>query len=240
MPVARPLREFPVRELVETLESIYGRVRMITRFEPMEELVSCILSQHTTDAKSFPTFTSMRAQYSEWDQLVSLGPEKLAEVIRPAGLPNQKAKSIIGCLRAIKDRTGEYSLEILRDMPLQEAMEWLTSLPGVGPKTASLVLGLSFGRPTITVDTHVFRVSWRIGLIDHEIGEGKAHSELIEIVPKDLTFRFHTSFIQHGRMTCKAPIPVCERCPVTSYCKWFKENGPLVPREKLGRTKRSK
>lgn len=211
-----------IRQLLDSLESVYGRARFLPRFDPLEELVSCILSQHTADANSFPTFTELRAQYPEWEDVVQLGPEKLSKVVRKAGLANQKAKSIIGSLKKIKELNGDYSLENMRNMPLDEAKKWLLSLPGVGPKTAAIVLCFSFGKPTIPVDTHVFRVSWRLGIIEKSLGENKAHDALEKLVPDELSFRYHTALIQHGRQTCKAPKPVCENCCVTKICAFFK------------------
>jgi len=98
------------------------------------------------------------------------------------------------------------------------------SLPGVGPKTAAIVLCFSFGRPAIPVDTHVFRVSWRLGLIPKELGENKAHTAIEKLVPEDLPLKFHTALIQHGRQICKAPTPQCQRCPLTDRCKWFRSS----------------
>jgi endonuclease-3 len=198
----------------------------------MEELVSCILSQHTADANSFPAFTRLRETYPDWQDIVTAGPTKIAETIRNAGLANQKAKSIIGCLNAIHQRTGDYSLEILRNMPTLEARQWLMDLPGVGPKTASIVLCFSFGRETIPVDTHVFRVSKRLGLIPESDDEKKAHDTLLKVVPKDLAFRFHVTFIQHGRTICRAPLPQCEACPITDLCPWFKNQKPETKKRK--------
>lgn len=215
-----------VLQVITQLETKYGRSRLIARFEPMDELISCILSQHTSDTSSFPAFTSLRATFPEWQQVVDAGPERIADVIRKAGLANQKSKSIIACLRAIHERVGEYSLEFLRTMPTFEARKWLMSLPGVGPKTASIVLCFSMGRETIPVDTHIYRVSWRIGIIPEEIGEVKAHDLLMEVVSADLAFRYHIDLIQHGRMVCKAPLPDCDRCPITNLCHWYRIGGP--------------
>lgn len=187
----------------------------------MEELVSCILSQHTADANSFPTFQRLREQYPDWQQIAELTQAELSGVIRKAGLSNQKARSILASLAEIKRRNGEYTLEPLRGLSLDDARAWLLSLPGVGPKTAAIVLCFSFGKPAIPVDTHVFRVSWRLGLIDRSIGEAKAHAAIESIVPPDLAFRYHTSLIQHGRQTCKAPKPDCGRCVVTKLCAFY-------------------
>lgn len=199
----------------------------------MEELVSCILSQHSTDAKSFPAFTRLRETYRTWDDVASAPPEELAKVIWDAGLGNQKARSIIKTLNGIHSRTGEYSLEVLRGMTDLEARQWLMELPGVGPKTASIVLCFSFGRGTIPVDTHVYRVAWRLGILPEGIGQPKAHDALMAVVPAQFAFRFHTTLIQHGRVICRAPLPLCERCPVTDLCRWFKKGGPEKRRKEL-------
>jgi endonuclease-3 len=188
----------------------------------MDELVSCILSQHTSDATSFPTFHSLRKQVPTWAEVAALGPSRLADIIRPAGLANQKSKSIIAVLEEIHRRNGAYDIENLRNMPLERARSWLLSLPGVGPKTAAIVLCFAFGRPAIPVDTHVFRVSWRLGLIEKSIGEAKAHKVLEDIVPKPLAFRFHTALIQHGRQICKAPKPNCAACPLRRRCRYYR------------------
>jgi endonuclease-3 len=230
----------PIRELVERLESVYGRPRMISRFDPMEELVSCILSQHTTDANSFPAFTRLRETFETWQDVVDAGPERLADVIRNAGLANQKARNIIACLKEIHIRLGDYTLEPLRAMSMLDARSWLMSLPGVGPKTASIVLCFAMGRDAIPVDTHVYRVSWRLGLIPEGAGEAKAHDLLLEIVPPDLAFEFHTMLIQHGRVVCRAPIPNCDRCGVAGWCRWFKIGGPQARKAELQLARASK
>ena len=231
-------RRYPVREVIQRLEEVYGRPRFITRFEPMEELVCCILSQNTTDASSFPAFTRLLERYPNWEAVAHAPPEELADVIRKAGLANQKARSIQGALREIHERVGDYSLEPLRGMPLLEARAWLMSLPGVGPKTASIVLCFCFGMGAIPVDTHVFRVSRRLGIIAEGIDEKKAHDSLLQLVPGHLAFRFHNTLIQHGRMTCRAPTPLCERCVVTDRCRYFQSTGPRAG-AKLGRPGKS-
>jgi endonuclease-3 len=225
------------KALIERLESVHGKARHIPRFDPMDELVSCIMSQHTTDANSFPAFTRLKEAFPEWQDVVDGGPEKLADVIRHAGLANSKAKYIVGSLREIKSRTGEYALDALRPMSTKDATSWLTSLPGVGHKTAAIVLCFAMGRDTIPVDTHIFRVAWRIGLVPEGVGEEKAHHILTEIVPGGLAFRLHMAFIQHGRLICRAPIPQCGACPVTECCQWFASGGPAARREELSESR---
>lgn len=210
-----PLRQVPLLgPVLDQLESVYGQTRFIPRFDPMEELVSCILSQSSSDTSSFPAFTRLRAAFPEWGTLACSPPDQIAPLIRAAGLANQKTKAIQACLQEIAARTGRFDLEILRGMEDEEAMSWLTSLPGVGHKTASIVLCFAFGRPAIPVDTHVHRVSRRLGWTGPKSSDSKAHKELLSFVPPSEAWRFHILLIQHGRVLCKAPAPLCSKCPL--------------------------
>jgi endonuclease-3 len=215
-----------IPELVEALEGLYGRPTWSMRFEPVEELVSCILSQHTSDATSFPAFARLRRTFPVWQDVVDAGPERVAETVRKAGLANQKAKAIVACLRRIRELNGDYTLEPLRAMPTAEARAWLEALPGVGPKTAAIVLCFGFGRESIPVDTHVFRVSRRLGLLSPKADANKAHDELLSLVPPEWAFRFHVALIQHGRQVCRAPLPDCAHCPLSGRCPYFAAGGP--------------
>jgi endonuclease-3 len=231
---------FSMDEMLSRLEEVHGRPRLISRFDPMDELVSCILSQHSSDASSFPAFTRLRQDFPEWEDIVEVGPEGIVESIRKAGLANQKSKSIYRCLVEIKERTGEYSLESLRGMEMMEARKWLMELPGVGPKTASIVLCFSFGMGAIPVDTHIFRVSKRLGILPEKTDENKAHDQLLLVVSAEDAFRYHTTLIQHGRQTCKAPIPLCDECVVKDLCPWLRKVGPEKERVRLARARKAK
>lgn len=215
-----PARTDPSRigELVDTLERVYGRPDLVGRFDPVEELVCCILSQHTSDLNSLSAFERLRSRFADWESLAMEEPSRLADVIRSAGLANQKAKSILACLGEIKRRVGAYSLDFLRDMAPKDARAWLEDLPGVGPKTASIVLCFAFGMDVIPVDTHVYRVAWRLGLLPEKCGENKAHDLLLETVPRGLGFRFHIALIQHGRTVCRAQRPRCDTCLLAARC----------------------
>jgi len=210
-----------IRAVVERLEAEYGRDEVRDPLDPLDELISCILSQNTTDATSFPTFFALRRKYKTWEAIARLPEAVLAEEIRPAGLANQKAKAIRSALVAVHRRFGRYSLQPLREVGMEEARQWLESLPGVGPKTAAIVLCFGLGFPAIPVDTHVFRVSWRLGLIEKKVGPARAHRILEMLVPKDLAYRFHVAFIKHGRRTCTAKKPRCEDCVVRNRCQWY-------------------
>ncbi len=212
----------PIEEIVARLEARYGVARWKPRMEPLEELIHCILSQHTSDANSFRAFRALRKAFPSWQAVVDAPTERVAEVIRSGGLANQKAPRIQAVLRTLYQLRGDYTLDWLQELNTAEARRFLLSLPGIGPKCAAIVLCFALGRPVIPVDTHVFRVSWRLGLIPHSIGEAKAHQVLEAMVPPELAYRFHVALIRHGRALCKAQRPLCEQCPLTDLCDYYR------------------
>ncbi|MFN4032613.1 MAG: endonuclease III domain-containing protein [Fimbriimonadales bacterium] len=213
----------PIPEIVARLESCYGVPEWNPRNNPLDELIHCILSQHTSDANSFRAYRLLRERYPTWRAVVDAPTDELAATIRSGGLANQKAPRIQAVLQAIHQAHGDYNLDWLQDLPTPEAKQFLLSLPGIGPKCAAIVLCFALGRPVIPVDTHVFRVSWRLGLIPHSIGEAKAHDALEAIVPEPLVYRFHVALIRHGRAVCKAQRPRCEACCLQEWCAFYRE-----------------
>ncbi len=210
--------------IMEALEALYGEAHWSPRFDPMEELVSCILSQHTSDVNSLRAFANLQRRYPTWQAVVQAPTEELADTIRSGGLADTKAARIQNVLRQIHQSQGEYSLHNLNDLADSEARKYLMSLPGVGPKTAAIVLCFAMGRPVIPVDTHIFRVAWRLGLIEKRIGEAKAHDALQAQVAPESVFRFHVALITHGRRICKALNPRCSECPVKEVCFTYRES----------------
>ncbi|MFN7161476.1 MAG: endonuclease III domain-containing protein [Fimbriimonadales bacterium] len=208
----------PIAEIVTRLENLYGVPEWKPRNSPLEELIHCILSQHTSDANSLRAYRQLRERYPTWQAVADAPTEELAQTIRSGGLANQKAPRIQAVLKAIYEARGEYSLDWLHALPTPEARKFLLSLPGIGPKCAAIVLCFSMGRPVIPVDTHVFRVSWRLGLIPKSLGEAKAHGALEAIIPEPLVYRFHVALIRHGRALCKARNPRCAQCPLKEFC----------------------
>lgn len=213
-------RSLSIEEGLSRIQDAVGHVRFIPRFDPLEELICCILSQHSADARSFPAFTRLREAFPDWLAMEAAGVEAIKPLIAPAGLSNQKAKSIIGSLRAVREKFGEEELWPLRDWPLEEALSWLETLPGVGPKTSAIVMSLCFGRPAIPVDTHVHRVATRLGWIPDKMNAHSAHAHLRRTVPENLALTFHTALIQHGRLVCKAQKPACAACVLAESCPW--------------------
>lgn len=184
----------------------------------MDELVSCILSQHAADVVTFATFHAFKTRYPEWDLVARLTVEELTAEIRAVGLAKQKATAILSALKAVNQKFGGYTVDSLRSWPVEESLAFLQSLPGIGPKTASIVLCFSFGLHAIPVDTHVQRVGTRLGILPETISPDRAHRWLRECVPNGLAYRFHIALIEHGRAVCSARSPRCGECVLKTVC----------------------
>jgi len=204
------------------------------RVDPVSELVLTILSQNTADTNSFRAFTALRAAYPSWDAVLAAATDELEEVIRPGGLAPTKSKRIQHVLAEVHAATdGTWDLGFLGEWPLEAARDWLTSLPGIGRKTASIVLLFNFGRPAMPVDTHVHRVAWRLGLFPRNTPLERAHDLLEEVLEPGEMYPFHVELIRHGRDTCRAPRPICGLCPLTDICAYYTDavrgRAPMAP-----------
>lgn len=208
------------RKIAPLLEAEYGR-KTFKPHDGMDELVSCILSQSTTDANRDRGFDALKAKYPNWEAVHHAPEDEFIDTIRPAGLANSKGPRIQAALGQIYEERGEYNIDFLEDMPVDEAKDWLKSLPGVGPKTAAIVLCFAYGRPAFPVDTHVHRVGKRIGFLPQKISADKAHPAMEAIVPPEEYYPFHLQMIYHGRAICKARGPLCEQCPISQYCDYY-------------------
>jgi endonuclease-3 len=191
--------------------------------DPVATLVNTILSQNTNDVNRDTAFERLRERFPTWETVRDAPEEALVDAIRPAGLGPTKGPRIQAALRTITAREGAITLDFLRDMSTQEARQWLTNLPGVGPKTAAIVLCFALGKPAFPVDTHVHRVSGRLGLIPQGTSREKAHDVLEEIVPEEIYYPFHLNLITHGRAICHARGPECERCLLRDECSYYVE-----------------
>jgi endonuclease-3 len=203
------------------LTAHYGERVWRGRRDPLGELIMTILSQNTTDRNSGRAYGELRRRFADWQAVVDAPTAEVYAAIQPAGLGNVKAPRIQRTLETIYARTGSYSLDHLEDLPLAEAREWLLSIDGVGPKTAACVLLFALGKPALPVDTHVHRVSQRVGLIGSQVNAERAHALLEAALPANAVYAFHINLIQHGRLICHARRPACERCPLTAVCSFF-------------------
>ncbi len=182
--------------------------------DPLSELILTVLSQNTADTNSGRAFVQLMRRYPSWDAITDAPLDELIATIQPGGLAPQKSPRIQAILRAVRERTPEWDLSFLETMPLDEARAWLRALPGVGPKTVACVLLFSLGRPALPVDTHVERVSKRLALIPEKATADQAHALLEALVDPADYYPFHMLLIKHGRRTCAARRPACNRCPL--------------------------
>jgi endonuclease-3 len=187
-------------------------------------LILTVLSQATSDLNSGRAFESLRARFSSWDEVLAAPVDEVADAIRSGGIADVKARRIQAILRAIEEREGDLDLGHLNRLPDEEVEDYLGSLPGVGPKTVACVLLFSMGRDAFPVDTHVFRVGRRLGLIAPKVTAEGAHRTLGKSVPPDIRYRFHIALIRHGRTICKPRMPLCSECAVFDLC----EAGPKL------------
>ena len=187
--------------------------------DPLEELILTVLSQNTSDVNSGRAYAALRRRYPTWGHLRGAGVSELAETIRSGGLSNTKAPRILAILEEIQRRQGgSLDLSWMRTASTPRVRAYLTSLPGVGPKTAACVLAFSLGRPALPVDTHVFRVARRLGMIGGRTDAVLAHEVLEDLVPSRLRVGMHIGMIRLGRTICRPGRPSCEVCPVRPLC----------------------
>ena len=210
------------RQVHQRLLDFYGRPVWRNPLPPVDELISTILSQNTNDLNRDRAFESLRQHFPTWEQVRDASPEAVRDAIRPAGLANQKAPRIQQVLQSISGERGSLDLYFLADLPLEESRAWLMKFKGVGPKTAAIVLLFSLGRPAFPVDTHIYRVTGRIGLLTDRMTVQAAHTHLEKLLPPETYYAAHLNLIRLGREVCAARKPACPRCPLRSLCKYVK------------------
>jgi endonuclease-3 len=210
-------------EIYHRLAAAYGEPGWRQHWLPMEELILTFLSQNTSDVNSGRAFQALRARYPTWQAVLDAPMAELAETIRSGGLAQQKAPRIQSALRRILQERGEFSIEFLADLPTDEAMRWLTSFDGIGHKTASIVLLFCFGKAAFPVDTHVGRVTRRIGLAGTKETEEKIKATWESLVPAEWYYSLHLNLIRHGRQVCRARTPDCPACVLNDVCRYFCE-----------------
>lgn len=210
--------EEKVREIHLRLLAQYGEKGKPGSRDPIALLISTILSQNTNDALRDRAFERLKARFPSWEEVRDAPLEKVEETIRVAGLSRQKAYRIQGALKRITEERGSIDLSFLQQMELKEAKRWLMSIEGIGPKTAAILLLFGLGMPAFPVDTHIFRVSKRLGLIPERATREKAHEILENLIPPDYYYSFHLNMIEHGRKVCTARKPKCRECILNDLC----------------------
>ncbi|MFZ0547307.1 MAG: endonuclease III [Candidatus Promineifilaceae bacterium] len=203
------------------LVEAYGTPTWRQHLPPVDELVNTILSQSTSDVNRDMAFEALKERFPGWEAVMDAPEAEVIETIRPAGLANQKGPRIQQALRQVQKRNGRLSLDFLAQMPLDDARRWLTSIKGVGPKTAAIVLLFAFGRPAFPVDTHVHRICGRLGLIGPKVTADKAHKILENSGYPETFYAFHLNVIRHGREICTARNPKCLQCVLNNCCDFY-------------------
>jgi len=206
----------------ELLLDHYGTPTWRNPLPPIDELVSTILSQNTNDTNRDRAFDALRAKFPTWEAVRDAPAAQVVEAIRPAGLANQKGPRIQAVLRAITAERGALELEFLKTLPVEEARAWLTKFNGVGPKTAAIVLLFSLKRSAFPVDTHVHRVTGRLGLRPEKMSADECHAYFESLLPPETYSAAHLNIIRHGREVCHARNPECERCVLKQVCAYYR------------------
>jgi endonuclease-3 len=216
----RPADRRKLRAIRDRLREAYGRPKPYVHHAPIDELILTVLSQNTNDRNRDVAYARLRERFPSWDAVREAPEDEVEEAIRPGGISRVKAGRIQQILRALEDD----DLSHLAGEPLDRARDELLGLPGVGRKTAAIVLLFSFGMPDVPVDTHVYRVGSRLGLFRPKASFEEAHDEMLRLVGDDAeeAYEVHVSLIRHGRRTCHARNPRCDECPLLSLCPYGK------------------
>jgi endonuclease-3 len=208
----------PAPEIIRLLGPSYGPFQHASRMDPIEEVVYTVLSQHTSDTNSIRAFHSLMDDFGSLEAVAEGDVRRIEQAITSGGLARIKAPRIKTILNLILEKRGNLDLTFLKDLPLEEAKAWLRDLPGIGPKSVGVILCFSLDMPAMAVDTHVHRVSKRLGLIGPKVSADDAHPLLEAMVEPQEVYPFHVALITHGRRVCKAQRPLCGECILAFGC----------------------
>lgn len=214
----------------QRLNQQYGIQAIYGYKDPMHELVGTILSHRTTHANEVTAYRTMRERFPSWEDVRDAPLTDLIDTIKTANYPDVKAPDIQQLLTVLMAERGETNIDFLADLPTHEAMHWLTRLPGIGPKTATLLLLFTFHKPVLPVDTHIHRVTQRLGVISPKVSADKAHNLLLAALPADAVelFNFHKHFYWHGQRTCTWFTPQCNNCVLAPRCDYRQSSHSMV------------
>ena len=209
-----------VKKVSARLQRVFGRREWRVHTDPLSELIATILSQNTSDRNSHRAYASLRAEFKTWDQVRKAKAKSIADAIRSGGLADIKAERIKDILNQIQGEHHRLDLSFLKRWNTERIKLYLSRFKGVGDKTVACVLLFSLGRPVMPVDTHVLRVSKRLGLVPQKADAGRAEEILEQLVPQSRSYQFHLDLIQHGREVCKAHNPRCAICVLLQDCDY--------------------
>lgn len=209
-----------VKYVTQNLEATYGIPVNHRPDDPLDELILTILSQSTTDINSHRAFENLKKRFPNWESARRARASSIVAAIKSGGLANAKSVVIKNALNEIKLRRGELDLSFLQTAPIEEAREFLTSLKGIGPKTAACVLLFACNREIFPMDTHILRVTKRLGLIPEKCSDQQAHELMEKLVPPGKHYSLHVNLIRHGRQICRPQNPKCDKCPLIEHCEY--------------------
>lgn len=214
------IEEKPLRYIIQNLERAYGVPHNERASDPLDMLIAIILSQATSDTNSHHTFAALKKRFPTWDKALRARTETIAAIIRAGGLANQKAAVIKHVLRQIKDEHGTLDLSFLHEMNAEEAVKYLSQFRGIGPKTIACTLLFACRKDVFPLDTHIFRILRRVGLIPQKCTDARAHQIMDAVVPRGKFYSLHVNLVRHGRTLCRPRDPLCEKCPIVEYCDY--------------------
>ncbi len=209
-----------VRHVIEHLEAVYGTPLNDSTDDPLDELILTILSQSTTNINSHRAFQNLKRRFTDWEAVRRARPATIAAAIKSGGLADVKSVVIKNILNTIREQRGALDLSFLRAAPVSAARDFLLSLKGVGPKTAACVLLFACKLPVFPMDTHIFRITRRMGLLPEKLSDAQAHALMESLIPEAKHYSLHINLIRHGRKICRPQNPHCERCCLIEYCSF--------------------
>jgi endonuclease III len=209
-----------VKYITQNLEAAYGVPINHRPEDALDSLIQTILSQSTSDANSSRAFASLKRRFPDWESARRARPSSIAAAIKSGGLARVKSIVIKNILNEILERRGTLELDFLRTAEVPAALTFLTSLKGVGPKTASCVLLFACRRPVFPLDTHILRITRRLGLVPERASDQQAHDLMARLVPPRKHYSLHVNLIRHGRRICRPRDPLCHQCCLIDHCQY--------------------
>lgn len=209
--------------VIQNLKAVYGVPECERGLDPLDVLVETILSQSTTNANSHRAFASLKQKFPTWESARRARAASIEAAIRSGGLAKQKSVRIKQLLNDIYERRGSLDLSFLRTAPLDEAVAFLSSFKGVGPKTVACTLLFACDRPIFPIDTHIFRIARRLALIPERCSDAEAHRLMTRMIPAGRYYEVHVNLIRHGRRVCRPQNPACEQCCLVEYCRYYEQ-----------------
>lgn len=209
---------FKSKLITNRLEKHFGIPQWQRQGNPLDSLILTVLSQSTNDRNRDLAYQRLKQRFPTWELVKNAQPAEIADAIRPAGLGNQKSVRIKNILQWVNDTYFTLDLSFICDMEPQDVINIFTQLKGVGIKTISVVLMFTCGVDIFPVDTHVFRICKRLGLVPQKVNAEKTHHFMQPIVPKGKSFSLHMNLLKLGRTICKAQKPRCLECPIKDLC----------------------